>query len=361
MLMVAGEDSGDRLGVQVVHAARALGWHVRGAGGWRMEQAGLIPLVPYEDLAVCGIGDVLGRFPRLHRHLQTLLRALEHRDCRGLVCVDYPGFNLRLQRRAEALRLPVWYVAPPQIWAWKPQRGQLFSRRDVAVFFPFEQEIYARHHAVVTRVAHPALAEVAVPDFSAVSSDFFLFPGSRLPQARRNLPFFRALAGELCRLVPDARVVFVAARASLRADLEACLQQQFSVALAADFPRGFSGARGAVCPPGTTSLELALAGVPTLVTTVTDLPTYLLGRSRLRLPYLSLPNLLLGRALAKEAIFCRFPGLTPRPGTIRFLARELVHAPAHAWMDAARSLRDLLQAESLQTAALRHLRTWSYI
>ena len=67
----------------------------------------------------------------------------------------------------------------------------------------------------------------------------------------------------------------------------------FEVRLYSDFPAGFSGARGLACTPGTATLEAALAGVPTLVTTVTDPLTYALGKGKLSLPYLSLPNLLL--------------------------------------------------------------------
>jgi lipid-A-disaccharide synthase len=357
ILCVAGEDSGDVLGAEVVRAARALGLAARGAGGSRMVAQGLVPLVPFEDLAVCGVGDVLRRLPRLRAHLATLRMALRSPACKGLVCLDYPGFNLRLKKVAEAAGKPVWYVAPPQIWAWKPQRGELFRGRAVAVLFPFEQEAYARFGAQVERVEPPAVARIAWPA-KVMTQDFLLLPGSRLPQLRRNLPFYQRLARELEMAVPGARALFVASRPELARELERLLGGRFAVRAAADYPSGFSGARGVVCPPGTATLEAALAGVPVLATTVTDVLTYLLGRYQVRLPWWSLPNLLLGRAVVKETIFCALPGLAPTPSCNQDMARWLAGADTQVGANTAQALRSLLAAPALAACARKIINQW---
>jgi len=366
LLCVAGEDSGDLLGAEVVRGALAVGFSVRGAGGASMQAAGLVPLVPFEDLAVCGVGDVILRLPRLRAHLAVLRAALCHPSCAGLVGVDYPGFNLRLKEVAESRGLPVWMVAPPQIWAWKPQRGALFRGRDVAVLFPFEQQAYAAWGARAVLAKHPAVERIALPcsgvedshTVDALAQTFLLFPGSRLPQLKRNFEYYTHLAAELELAVPGARAVFVASRPALCNELRARLRGRYGVVLAAEFPRGFAGALGAVCPPGTATLELALAGVPTLVSTVADLCSYGLGKWKVRLPYLALPNLLLGHGLAKEAIFSSFPGLAPTPARTRDLAQELARASAESWHTAARELRGILVARSLESLAQDLFHHW---
>lgn len=366
LLCVAGEDSGDLLGAEVVRGALAAGLSVRGAGGASMQAAGLVPLVPFEDLAVCGVGDVMRRLPRLRAHLAVLRTALGHPSCVGLVGVDYPGFNLRLKKAAESWGLPVWMVAPPQIWAWKPHRGALFRGRDVAVLFPFEQQAYAAWGARAVLAQHPAMERIALPPglskeplaTGVPAQTFLLFAGSRLPQLKRNFEFYNNLAGELERAVPGARAVFVASRPALQNELRTRLHGRYRVVLASEFPQGFAGARGAVCPPGTATLELALAGVPTLVTTVADLFSYGLGKWKVRLPYLALPNLLLGHGLAKEAIFSAFPGLAPTPARTRDLAQGLAKASAESWLTAAHQLREILVARSLESLAQDMFHHW---
>lgn len=357
VLCVAGEESGDRLGAPVVGALLDQGMPVWGCGGAQMQAAGLQCLVPFDDLAVCGVGDVLKRLPRLRRHLRVLQRALESPHCVGLVCVDYPGFNLRLKAKAEALGVPVWYVAPPQIWAWKPKRGRLFDQRDVAVLFPLEQKVYEACGARVQRVLPEAWNAWPSSDSPReYAQAFLMFPGSRLPQLKRNLPCYLQLAQQLQALT-GARVVFVASRLSLKQELQKSLGSDFEV-VCASHGSDYVGARGAFCPPGTVTLELALAGVPTRVVSGVDPWTYLLGRFAVRLPYWSLPNILLQRKVVEETIFALLPGLSPSAKQMQAWAQQLVVASADSGELVAQELRALLASESLACAAQKVFNTW---
>ena len=125
-LFCAGEDSGDVLGESLVQEILEKGFDALGAGGRRMEGAGLLPLVPFDDLPVNGFGDVLLHSHRLAKNFKILRRALQNENCHGLVAVDYPGFNLKLMQLALQMEKRVIYVEPPQIWAWKPKRVQAF-------------------------------------------------------------------------------------------------------------------------------------------------------------------------------------------------------------------------------------------
>lgn len=357
VLCVAGEDSGDRLGAAVVGALVQQGVPVWGCGGAQMQAAGLQCLVPFDDLAVCGVGDVLKHLPRLRRHLKVLKQVVENPQCVGLVCVDYPGFNLRLKAKAEALGVPVWYVAPPQIWAWKPKRGRLFDQRDVAVLFPLEQKVYEACGARVQRVQPESWSPASLSDSPGeYAHAFLMFPGSRLPQLKRNLPCYWQLAQQLQALT-GARVVFVAARSTLQQELQKRLPSHVEVVCATHLSE-WSGAQGAFCPPGTVTLELALAGVPTHVVSAVDPLTYLLGRFAVRLPYWSLPNILLQRKVVEETIFALLPGLSPSTKQMQVWAQQLVAASADDWESVAHELRALLASESLPCAAQKIFNTW---
>lgn len=312
VLCVAGEDSGDLLGVAAVQAVRQAGFRAQGSGGPHMQEAGLEALVPYEDLAVCGLGDVLWRLPRLRRHLRTLQKALAHPDCAGLLSIDYPGFNLRLLRLARQLQKPVWALAPPQIWAWKKQRGKWFRNTEVGVFFPFEAEAYQAFGAKVHLLRHPAMDRFAPNPASAPvdRSHFFriyLLPGSRLPQLLRNIGLYGQVAKVLA--AQGFEPVFVAARASLLATLQNKLANRYTIATRDTLPPAYDDARGVISPPGTATLEVALAGVPLLVLSRTDLPTWILGKAFLRVPALSLPNLLVNTRFVPEYVRWRSPDI----------------------------------------------------
>lgn len=310
VLCVAGEDSGDLLGVAAVQAVRQAGFRAQGSGGPHMQEAGLETLVPYEDLAVCGLGDVLRRLPRLRRHLRTLQKALAHPDCAGLLSIDYPGFNLRLLRLARQLQKPVWALAPPQIWAWKKQRGKWFRNTEVGVFFPFEAEAYQAFGAKVHLLRHPAMDRFA-PNPASAPVDrchfrrIYLLPGSRLPQLLRNIGLYGQVAEILA--AQGFEPVFVAARASLLATLQNKLANRYTIATRDTLPPAYDDARGVISPPGTATLEVALAGVPLLVLSRTDLPTWILGKLFLRVPALSLPNLLIPTDMVAEHVHWQQP------------------------------------------------------
>ena len=177
-----------------------------------MQNAGLTPLVDFENLPVSGFGDVLPKYFKLRKSFDELKAALESPDCLGLVAIDYPGFNMKLVKRAGELRKPALYVAPPQVWAWKKKRAVELAKNPyvkLAVFFDFEEAVYREAGCNVVRVQHP-FVEIKNEFFIPYSESYtLLFPGSRKAQALRNLPLFlNAVQGA-------ENVVVVAARQEL--------------------------------------------------------------------------------------------------------------------------------------------------
>ncbi|MBR5413265.1 MAG: DUF354 domain-containing protein [Fibrobacter sp.] len=306
ILFCAGEDSGDVIGESLVKAV-ATRCLVKGSGGQRMQNAGLVPLVDFENLPVSGFGDVLPKYFKLRKSFSELKSALESPDCLGLVAIDYPGFNMKLVQLAGKLHKPTLYVAPPQVWAWKRKRAKVLAQNPfvkLAVFFDFEESVYREAGCNVERVQHPFVnSEYLSSLVTRLSSkkNIILLPGSRKAQALRNLPIY------LKSVQGTENVVVVAARQELVPIFE-----KFEVPVvvapqsATERMALYHSASYAITAPGTATLELALSGVPFTVCTKPDLLTYALGRLFIKTKFFALPNIIMDRLVFLEHIVAPF-------------------------------------------------------
>jgi lipid-A-disaccharide synthase len=266
---------------------------------------------PYSlaDLAVNGVGDVLRRGPFLWRARRSLLRELESFRPDLVLLADYPGMNIPLARRARALGIPVHYVAPPQLWAYRnPARRRARLQRDLdqtslQFLFPFESPAYEPWSGART----PRLSQghfFPLPAFEPPrGTRLLLCPGSRIGVLRRNLPlwlslvraFFGTLEG-VDVLVPE----FLAyeTRALCR-DADADGE---GLQILSDRETAFARAGAAIAFPGTMTLELFLQRIPTRVWAVLDPLTLWAGKRALRGPHVALPNAIAGKPLLSEWI-----------------------------------------------------------
>lgn len=344
ILVCAGEDSGDVIGEPLVKAFCSQHIDVKGAGGRRMQSAGMVPLVDFEVLPVSGFGDVLPKYFKLRQCYNELKSSLESPECLGLIAIDYPGFNMKLVERAGELRKPALYVAPPQVWAWKRKRAKVLARNPyvkLAVFFDFEERVYADAGCNVVRVMHPfidkneelkiknsetdvdrnmSLRGNAVTE-AITTQRFLLLPGSRKSQALRNLPVYLNAIANLNR--PPESVTIACARRELVAPIQEFVSafcnphhlKNLANVQVVEVPseisarrESFGGYSFALACPGTVTLELALSGCPMVVCTKPDMLTYCLGRIFIKTKFFALPNIILNEQVYPEYILGPFQG-----------------------------------------------------
>ena len=116
--IVAGEESGDRLGGDLVAALRAASGRaieLVGVGGRHLEEQGLRSLFNSSQIALMGIGAVVRDLPRLVRRIGFTARAITAAKPDCLVTIDSPDFSLRVARKVRAADpdIPiVHYVCP---------------------------------------------------------------------------------------------------------------------------------------------------------------------------------------------------------------------------------------------------------
>ncbi len=346
ILFCAGEDSGDILGEEAVIAVRASGYEAKGAGGQRMVSAGMLSLVPFEDLPVSGFGDVFPRYFRFREYYKILRTALADPLCKAFVAIDYPGLNRRLMGEADRFSKPVFYIAPPQIWAWKTDRGSQFAGRRVAVLFELERAVYERFGALATRLRHPFLNAVSGM-FSERLSEVLLLPGSRLGQMRRNAPLYKKIAESLQRKYRWTPVL-LASRPALVPILEALFDHQYEVRLSPQDEslraRYFANSQMVISVPGTATVEAVLAGTPVIACARIDSLTYLIGKRYLKTRYLAMPNVLLDQSLIPEIIV---PAFASVPKTVKRVISQIQLLSAPSFATAAKELREKLDGTNI--------------
>ena len=319
LLVVAVEASADLHGAAVLRELRALhpGLRAFGAGGPLLRGEGCETLVRAEDLSVMGIAEVLPALPRIFGALRLLRRAAEERRPRAALLIDSPDFNLRLARKLRRIGIPVAYFIGPSVWAWRTYRVRQIAR-DVSrmlVILPFEAEFYARHGVSAVYVGNP-LADSLRPLLPASGSPsradlrrelgldpahpvLALLPGSRRQEVRRIWPALLAAARLLRERLPDLQLLVPVAPTVERAWLDADIPMTFVEGRA---PEVLASADAAVVASGTATLEAALTQVPTVVVYRLSWLSWIVGRLLVRVPFVSLVNLLAGRRLVPELL-----------------------------------------------------------
>lgn len=279
--VVSGEVSGDRLGGALVEALRALapaGLTARGVTGPAMVAAGVATLYPVTDLSVMGPRAVLAKLPTILRRLAETVDDVAAFDPDVLILIDAPDFTRMVARRVRKRRPDiriVKYVAP-QIWAWRSWRGrQMRAYLDhVLALLPFEPAFYARVGAPpATYVGHPIIEQRAALRPVGDERDhgppvLLVLPGSRSSEVARLMAPFGETVGRVAADVGPLRVVIPAVphlTAAIRAAAATWPVAPEIVEGEAAKQAAFRSARAALAASGTVTLELAVAGVPSVV------------------------------------------------------------------------------------------------
>lgn len=348
--LVAGEASGDLHGSLLIaeiirHDPQA---SFRFVGGNKMiGMAGSSPFMHYNDMSFMGFLEVFKNLGTILSNLKKCKADILSFQPDVLILIDFPGFNLRLADFAHKAGLQVFFFISPKVWAWN-QKRVLKIRRDIDrmfVIFPFEVDFYKKWGMDVDYIGNPLMdaieqfrANPGKPSFlsgstagagsvsgggsdagsgkgavsatgvttslaaTATAADsrpiIALVPGSRRQEISMILPDML----QLVPLFPSYRFVI-----AMAPDFDEAYFTRFTSGSAVEFHRGnpyelLVMSAAALVTSGTATLETALLNIPEVVLYRTSRLSYEIARRLIKIPFISLVNLIMDREVVRELI-----------------------------------------------------------
>ena len=319
--LIAGEASGDVLGASLIQAlaARHPDAEFFGIGGPKMIAAGLVSAYDQEKLAVRGAVEVLKHLPEILRIRRGILAQLAAWKPDVMVGIDAPDFNLPIEKRLKARGIPTVHYVSPTVWGWRRGRAKriVAAVNQLLCLFPFEPACYKGQGLEPVFIGHPLADEIS-PDIDRkqqrsalnlpeASPLITLMPGSRQSELEFHAQLFVETANRIAAELPEALFVVPLATPATRDRFEAALQafgaKHLRVRILFGHARDALAASDlALVCSGTATLEAALLRCPMIITyRISALSAWIYRKMRY-LPWVGLPNILLGRLLVPELL-----------------------------------------------------------
>jgi lipid-A-disaccharide synthase len=315
--LIAGEASGDLHGSNLMKGIRRRdpAAEFRFWGGDKMAAVGGLEGLAkhYKEASFFGFGQVVANLGTVLSQIAECKRDIRAYCPDVVILIDYPGFNFRMARFTHGLGIPVfWYIAP-KVWAWKESRVKRLRRYVTRLFiiFPFEVEYFHKRGIEAIYEGNPLVDEIErVMPKLPTHAEFItenglddrpivgLLAGSRRSEIAKNLPLMVAVA----RKFPTYRFVVAGVPWIEReeydkwlagSDVQIVFDQTYAV---------LKNSVAAIVTSGTATLETALIGTPEVVFYRTNVLYAALKPYFLKIPYISLVNLILGREAIPELV-----------------------------------------------------------
>lgn len=321
VFIFAGESSGDLHGEALIEQLSALRPNLRfyGVGGPKMRAAGLSCFMPMEKFQVMGFLPVLLCLPKILISFYRIANHILKSKPKIVICIDYPGFNLRLEKhlKKKGFKGKIIHYICPSVWAWGKKRIPLMEKTlDLLIsIFPFEKEYFSPSFPIVY-VGNPLVNRISsypykpfpVPENKKLIS---LFPGSRQKEIELNLPIqlktldtllkedptlIAAISISHPRFQPLINDYIYRISPSLSGRIFPVFAEQTYNLMASTFL--------ALAKSGTITLELALHKIPTVVLyTIPPIDLFIAKDIlRIRLPFYCIVNIIAKKEIYRELI-----------------------------------------------------------
>ena len=313
--IIAGEASGDLHAANLMKAIKQQDNHAKFQylGGNLMQKVTKRPpLIHYNQMAFMGVVDVVKNIRKIYRNLQQTKKGIVSYQPDVVILVDYPGFNLKIAGFAKKKGYKTVYYIAPKLWAWKEGRVKKIRKYidKLLVILPFEIAFYNKHQITAEYVGNPVVD--AVQNHKGLSRNEFmekfgldnrpliaLLPGSRRQELKMMLPTMLSVVKDF----PEYQFVISGGPSFSKADYQNFLEDY------PDLPIIFGHtydllqhSHSAIVTSGTAALETALFKVPQVVVYKTYQWQYEIGKHLVKIPYVSLPNLIMQRPIVTELL-----------------------------------------------------------
>ena len=307
LLIVTGELSGFIYAREIV---RELSAHFEISGVFPEEVLGSKRILNSKDLTAFGLFEVLSKLPEILKGKRKVVSFLESEKPDAVLLIDFPGFNLQIAKEAKKRGIKVFYFIPPKVWAWGKRRVKSLRKYcdRIFVILPFEVEFYRQFKIDVTYVGNP-LVDIVRPNrskgeflskFGLKEPFYALLPGSRPSEIKYLLPTLKGFAESFGGnwVIPVANTVKELFKNFLSNNIKLVPEEERYNVL--------SYAEAGIIASGTASLEAAISELPHVVVYKVHPLTYFVAKRVVKLPFVSLPNLIAGEEVVPELLQERF-------------------------------------------------------
>lgn len=325
--ILAGEASGDNLGALLMERIRAIDPSAT-FGFWggdsmtktaKETQPCALPGRHIKELAFMGFIEVVANLRTILGFMKQAKKDITAFNPDVLICIDYPGFNLRISQWAKAQYIRVEFYVSPQIWAWRQSRvHKIIKNTDrVICILPFEQSFYKNYGYDVAYTGNPLPKRIdqhVAPEKLTVRTGngerviqqkiLALLPGSRVQEVSKNLPIMLDALTVLRKQNPElADLEPVIAAAPVLSDEQLlAFAKTFKVSWVRNSYDLLSHATMACVASGTATLETALFNVPQVVCYKGSGLSVMLARKLIKVDYIALANLICDAPVVPELI-----------------------------------------------------------
>ena len=224
IFIIAGEDSGDKLGAAVIDGLRDIldpPPDFVGVGGIGMTSRGLQSIFPMSELSVMGFTQIASQYNKLRKRLNQTVSAILDEQPDILLTIDAPEFCFRVAKKIKFLnkKIPIVHYVAPSVWAWRPNRTKIISNYidHVLALFPFEPPYFHSVGLSCDFVGHPIVSEVTASkdNINRFKNEFSLgdqpqilcLPGSRKSEIDKIMPTFGRTLEKFSRVLPNANFI----------------------------------------------------------------------------------------------------------------------------------------------------------
>ena len=334
IFIIAGEDSGDKLGSAIIDGLREvtdIPPKFVGIGGNGMISRGLESIFPMSELSVMGFVEIASKYKSLKKRLNQTISSILDEKPDILLTIDAPEFCFRVAKKVKLLNknIAVAHYVAPTVWAWRSNRAKQISNfiDQILALFPFEPRYF---HDVGVRcdfVGHPIVSETladeeSVTEFKKAYSltdepVILCLPGSRKSEIDRLMPVFGETLEKFSNALPNARFILPSTPDvyeyskkfldCMPKDIIFLTPEKFGVEKYLEFKKAsFKLSRLALAASGTVSLELAANNTPMVIGYDMNFLSRKIIGLMLKIDTVNLVNLVTGNRNIPECIGSNF-------------------------------------------------------
>ena len=317
--LIAGEDSGDLLGADLIAGLKKINTDIEfiGVGGDKMRAAGMQLISSNKEFAIMGIAEVVKKLPKLLKLRKKITQDIIAAKPDLFIGIDAPDLNFPIEKKLKKHNIKIIHYVSPSIWAWRPKRAVWISQLTdlILTLFPFEPEYYKKVDGNAQFVGHPLAQNIDVKiDKKAAKKAIGLnennkvlavLPGSRTNELKAHTDIFIKTAVKLKQKYPDLQIISANTNTKkINYILESANRNNLQIKIYKDATEVLKAADLALLASGTVALEAMLCKTAMVVGYQISAITYFIVKTfnLMLLPYYSLPNVLYGGFLVPEVL-----------------------------------------------------------